>query len=227
MTAMRVRTVLAISIAVLASLAATPHAAGQEPDEPEGVTIGDGIYIRGATITPLDGGPTRTLDDYQAAVFAQSFIGQALFGPEDAKREPPAGTPVYRVDIEGWWAQDDGIVTVHYADDGTTPFVAFPGFVVTPELPDPPPEPTGWFAAPERTRDAFNGEGELVETTGINQATATTAAPGAEPAPAGSGDDGGAPTWLWGALAAVVLVGLGLWFRSRRSEDEPAEDALV
>jgi MYXO-CTERM domain-containing protein len=130
---------------------------------------------------------------------------------------------VYRVDIEGYWAQDDGVVTVHYADDGTTPYVAFPGLAVTPEPLDPAPEPTNWFEAPERTLDAFNGEGELIDTTGTQQVTATTA-PLEASASASSDDSDGLPTWIWGVVAAVVLAGGGVWLRRRRTE-APAEHA--
>src|ERR687897_3380269 len=97
---------LGVALTMLLALAQPAHA--QEDDHsdeeqpttpitgPDGsIGIGDGIFLTGATITPVDGGEPRTLDAYQAAVFTQGFLAQAFFGPPDIKREPPADLPVY------------------------------------------------------------------------------------------------------------------------------------
>lgn len=237
---MRVRTIALLLGLVMAGLALVPPVAAQDDDDhegdtpttsatlPDGVGIGDEIFLTGAVITPPDGAAPRTLDAYHAAVFVQSWLATAYFGGKEIVRDPPPDLPVYRVDITGSWVGTVGIQTVHYTDDGSTPYVAFPGLGPSPTMPDPPPEPSGWFAAFPRVIDAFNGEAELIETTGTQQAaaqqaaatsttTSTTSDTTEEAASPGGGSDPSV-VWIAAALAgAAVLVGGGLWFRRRRA----------
>ena len=123
--AMRVRT-LTVLIGLFVAVLGTP-AHAQDEEEPtipreefpaEGpVPIGDGYAFTGAVITPPDGGPTRTLDAYEAAVFVQSWLPQMLFANPDQVRQPAPDLPVYRVDIDGSWVAGEGRITVYYTTD--------------------------------------------------------------------------------------------------------------
>jgi len=234
---MRVR-LMALALGLsLAGLVHAHTAAAQEQDDhtdeapasdavaPEGsVGIGDGLFLTGAVITPLDGGPARELDAYQAAVFVQSWLAYAFYGPDGTEQAPAADLAVYRVDLSGSWAGAPGVLTVHYADDGTTPYVAFPGLVIR-DFDDPDPRPVeGWFTAPRRVMETFRGEGELEDTLGTSQATATTEpSAGFVPAAGGSGQDG-TPWLLWAALPGAGLVVIGwLWFRRRQARVSTAQ----
>jgi len=222
---MRARTMAPLLGLVMAVLALAQPSAAQDGDTTtttasDAVTIGDGIFLTGAVITPLGDGQPRTLDAYQAAVFVQSFLAQAFFGGDDIVRDPPADLPVYRVEISGDWAGDVGVLTVHYADDGTTPYVAFPGLEVTPTPIDPPPAPANWFAAPPLAIEAFNGRGELQDTLGT-QVTTTTTESNEEAASQGGGSDSSTTPILVGAAVAAALVGGGLWIRRRAPRAVP------
>lgn len=192
---------------------------------PEGVGIGDFVYITGATVTPPDGGAPRTMDDYDAAVFVQSWLATAFFGGQGIVAEPPAATPVYRIDSEGSWNGEPGTVTSYLAIDGTTPYVAFPGLVVWQDPAQIPPAEQ-WFIAPDRVVDAFNGDAELLPTTGTDTATSI---PGSadpdedeEAAPAASDDDDSSfpVVPLVAGAAVLALVGGALWSRRRRGGDD-------
>jgi hypothetical protein len=186
---------------------------------PDGaVPIGDGYSFTGATVTSPDG-TTREMDAYQAAVFVQSWLGQALFATDDIVKDPPPGLPVHRVDIEGQWGVSApvGRVTVYFAVDGETPYVAFPqdqGVATDPSA--PPPEPADWFMPLPRVVDAFNGDAELIDTTGTQQATSTTTT---EEAAAGDGQDDDGSPWIWVAAGAAVVAVVGgfLLLRTLRS----------
>jgi hypothetical protein len=224
---------LGVALTVLLPLAQPAQAQEDDHSEdtptvpvtgPEGsVGIGDGIFLTGATITPVDGGEPRTLDAYQAAAFTQGFLAQAFFGPADIKQDPPADLPVYRVELAGDYAGDVGVMTVHYTDDGTKAYVAFPGLEVTPTPVDPPPEPSNWFVATKLTMDAFNGEGVVQESAGT-QTTTTTTEQGSDDAAASEDDDDSPVVWIVaGVVAAAVLIGGGLWLRGRRQTEGPGE----
>lgn len=214
---MRTRTIVMVLSATVALLVFTPGASAQdEPASdtpttyvaapPGAVGIGDEIFLTGAVVTPPDGGAPRNLDAYQAAVFVQSWLGQAFIPGPSLLRDPPPDLPVFRVDVSGIWAGTTGIVTVHYTDNGSTPYIAFPGLVVSESVPDPPPPPSNWFVAPTRVIDTFNGKGKLVDTAGTRQATSTTGSdPGEQATPASNG--GGTPTRTW-ILLGVALVAL-------------------
>lgn len=189
---------------------------GQAPDTtlrelPGAVTIGNGFSFTGAVITPPAGEDPRTLDAYQAAVFVQSWLPTSIFG-KDVRKDPPPDLPVYQIDIMGNWAGPVGTITVYFATDGTTPYVAFPqDQPVATEPGGPPPLPADWFVPPARVIDAFNGDAELVDTAGT-QTTTTTPESGGAP----SDDSSTSSGWTWAAIAAagVVLVGLVLRWRS-------------
>lgn len=218
---MRFRRFVVLSGLVLALFATPAHAQDEGSTTTateEGVAIGDGYSFTGAVITPLEGGETRTLDAYQAAVFVQSWLGQAIFAREDILKEPSPELPVYRVDIQGDWGDQVGRVTVYYATDGTTPYIAFPqtqGAVTDPNAPYP--EPADWFVGVPRVIDAFEGNAELIETTGTQMATSTTTTPGSEQASGSSDDSTSPPVWVWAVAAAVVIIAGGLVLRARRS----------
>lgn len=228
---MQVRVLMALIGLFVAVLVAPAHA--QDTDEPtiprdafpeQGpVPIGDGYAFTGAVVTPPDGGPVRTLDAYEAAVFVQSWLAQALFGNEDSLKDPPPDLPVHRVDIEGDWVAGVGRITVYFATDGTTPYIAFPQTqTVVTDPSAPPPEPADWFTGRERIIDAFNGEAELIETTGTQQITSPTTTPGSEEASADERSNG-LPPWVWGIGVAVAVIVAGLLLRWRRRSSRSSE----
>jgi MYXO-CTERM domain-containing protein len=184
------------------------------------VAIGDGIFLTGAVITPLGEGEPRTLDAEQAGALAQTIIAQAFWGPAGIKQDPPPDLPVYRIELSGDFAGVVGVLTVHYTDDGTTPYVAFPGLVITPEPIDPPPDPENWFTVPRLAMDAFNGRGELADTSGRLSSPATTTPLAAEDASDGGSDSSVLPIAL-AAGVAVLAVG-GLWALQRRRGGGPS-----
>jgi hypothetical protein len=239
---MRVRVMIAVlfSTALAGVLVAGPAAAHDGDDDHEvstsvtppiegGVGIGDEIYLTGATITSPTGEPVRTLDAYHAAAFVQSFLASAFFGGPEIVRDPPPELPVHRVDVTGSWAGEVGTVTVYYTADGATPFIAFPGIIAWTDPTDAPP-PSSWFMPPARVIDAFNGEAELLDTTGTQMATvsSTTAPAGASGDEAagsaeatGAGDEGSdsssLPVLPLGAALVVLVAGGAVWMRRRRA----------
>jgi hypothetical protein len=196
---------------------------------PDGVDIGGGNKTTGAVITVNgDASSSRTLNAYQAAVFLQAWLPYALVAQNPVLEDPPAQLPVYRVDLTGTWGNGGptGAVAVYYASDGTKAWISFPND--QPPAPEPisPPPPSHWFVAPQRTIDAFNGTATLVETQGVNAATASTLPPGEAKTSSGSSSS----TAIWVALLVglviVLLVG-GFIMRRRRSSttsDRVTED---
>lgn len=187
---------------------------------PPGIGINEGIFIEGAVVTPPDGGPTRTMDEYQAAVFAQSWMGSAFFGDPNDVLDPPADAPVYRIDIAGTWNHQPGNVTAYFAQDGDTPYIAFPGIVVWSD-PLAIPPPSQWFVPPARVVETFQGEGELIDTSGREIATSIPGS-GFDQAASGDGDGESDLPWVWiatGAGAALAAVGATALRRRRRPAD--------
>ncbi len=231
---MRVRTSILLICVLLLAVAAPARAQDSSDPEkgctstasgglPDTVGIGNGFFIAEATITPPNGAAVRTLDACAAAVFVQSWLARATYGPEDMLRDPPPEAPVYRVDVKADWNGMVGYLTVYYAEADGTPFIAWNQEQgIPPEPADPPPAPDPWFTGLPRVIDAFNGDAELIETQGVIDATSTTTTPGAATTENTNGatDDGsgsGSP-WVWVAgAAAVVVVGGGLVLRRRRS----------
>lgn len=222
---MRARRLIA-GLAFVAVLGSAASAAAQDEGTttttvvatPEGaVPIGDGYAFTGATVMSPDG-TTREMTAYQAAVFVQSWLAQAIFGSEEMLRDPPPELPVHRIDVGGVWGSGPaGRVTVYFATDGDTAYIAFPqdqGVATDPST--PVPEPSEWFVPLPRVIETFNGRGKLIETTGTQQATSTTTEG------SGSGDgssEGDTEGWPWiavGAAVALLVVG-GLVLRSRRA----------
>jgi hypothetical protein len=201
---------------------------------PGAVGIGDRIWLTGATVTPPDGEAPTELDAYQAAVFTQSWIGLSFVPDPEIEQDPPEGSPVTRVDIEGEWAGQVGTVTAYYTADGAQAYIAFPGLIVQTTDEYPAPEPSNWFGVPSRVSEAIAGEGELQETTGTQTAQCldpADASDGTSEAAAGTGDDSDSdlPWATIGVGVAVVLIGGGLWLRSRRPspagpDDTPSPD---
>ena len=183
---------------------------------PEGIGLDEGIFVSGAVVTPLSGGESRVMSEYEAAVFVQSWMGSAFFCLECEKTAPPPELPVFRIDAAGSWAGDLGNVTAYYATDGTTAYIAFAGIEAWTD-PSAIPPPSSWFVPPARVIDAFNGDAELIETQGTQFATSVPVAPDEEAV--GSNESRSSRPWLWvgaGAIAATV-VGGGLLLRRRRA----------
>ena len=232
---MRVRrTVVVVLSAVAVLLWAAPGGA-QEDDHsddgsttstsiPDGIGLDQGIFVTGAEVTPLEGGETRTMDELTAATFVQSWIGAAFFGAPGDVRDPDPSLPVSRVDVSGTWNGSPGNITAYYATDGTTPFIAFPGFIVWSD-PAAIPPPENWFVPPERVIDAFNGDAELIETGGVTAATGTTTTTPEEAAADSDSSDSSSP-WLWVAGAGVVIaLAAGVAWALRRRSGPSADDA--
>jgi hypothetical protein len=198
-----------------------PHKATDATTPDGAVGIGDGVFLSGGRITPPAGEAPRTLDAYHAAVFVQSWLAAAFYGGADIVRDPPPELPVYRVDSTGDWAGSTGTVTVYYATDGTTPYIAFPGLVVWTDESEVP-APSNWFVAPPRVIEAFNGTADLVPSLGVETATSvatTVPADGAAgPAsPADVAEDQTTNPWPWVLVGATALAAAAgaLWLRRR------------
>jgi hypothetical protein len=196
---------------------------------PGSTAIDVNFEFTGATISsPADPTP-RSMTGYQAAVFVQSWLPDALYGHPEL-RDPPADLPVYRVDLTGAWGGDEpqvGYQTVYYASDGTTAYMSYPqDQVVTPTPSDPPPAPTTWFLPPTRAIEAFNGTATLIESGGTQAAAAATAN-GSRKAPTSNDSSSSSTPWvLYGVLVAgavFVVVGAVLFIR-RRSDHVAAAD---
>lgn len=230
---------LALAVLTVALLWSAAPSVAQDPDGhdgeggtttpvsiPEGVGLDEGIFVTGAVVTPLDGGDTTRQDDYHAAVFMQSFLGTAYFGGPEVRRDLPPDLPIYRVDFSGTWVHTPGNVTAYYATDGVTPYISFTGFTVWTDPADAPP-PTTWFAPPERAIHAFNGEEDLVPTTGTYVATSIPQGSSEEASPPGSSPGAGSPgadaPWPWIAAGAAVLVVLAGVYRQRRRRRQLAD----
>jgi hypothetical protein len=222
---MRVRWVVASVAVVLGGFGLSPVASAHEgphkPTQattPEGaVGIGDGIFLTAGSILPPAGEAPRTLDAYHTAAFVQSWLAAAFYGNPDAVNAPPAALPIYRVDSTGDWAGTSGTVTVYYATDGTTPYIAFPGMVVWTDASEVPP-PSNWFVAPPRTIDAFNGVADLVESLGVETATSVaTTEPRGEQGALANADSDATEAWPWAlvGITAAAAIATGLWFRRR------------
>jgi hypothetical protein len=219
-----------VVIAVLALftlLACTPRASAQEnstttTSPPGGVAIGDGIVMTGAVITPPGTEPPRTFDAYHAAVFTQSWLAEAYWGNPQVV-DPPAGLPVYRVDITGKWGPVTGVQTVYYASDGKTAWLSWPQDQPVSPPPSTPPPPSVWWIGPPRVIDAFNGTAQLQQTTGVDQAAREAAGQLAPAESVSEGSDGSSLAWiLVGVGLAVVIVGGGMFLiHRRRSSAEP------
>lgn len=200
---------------VLGVTGLSPASAHEDPHEeteattPEGaVGIGDGIFLTGGRITPPAGEAPRTMDAYHTAVFVQSWLATAFYGGSDILRDPPPDLPVHRVDSTGDWAGSTGSVTVYYATDGTTPYIAFPGLVIWTDESEVP-APANWFVAPPRVIDAFNGSADLVPSLGVETATSapTTAVDAADDVDAPIDDPSSDSTnpWPWVLVGATAL----------------------
>ena len=108
-----IRLVVLVLGVVAAAMAAAPSAGASGAQTPttrdDDVAGVDGdrrnFAFTGATITsPADPTP-RSLNGYQAAVFVQSWLPEAMYGKPEL-RDPPADLPVYRVDLMGSWGGD-------------------------------------------------------------------------------------------------------------------------
>lgn len=235
---MRTRT-MALILTVLAAtlLGWTTSAAAQDDDHSdeqpgitttpfsipeEGIGIDQGIFVSGAVVTPLEGGETRTMDDYEAATFMQSWLGAAFFGSPGDVEDPPPDLPVFRIDIAGTWQNNPGNVTAYYATDGEVAYIGFPGFVVWTDPAEMPP-PSNWFKPLPRVIDAFNGDAELLDSTGRELATSIPGSGGGGTS-AGSSSETDFP-WIWVAVGIGVAVVLAGAYVLRRRRSQPAETA--
>ena len=224
---MRVRLVVILSSLLLAGLLLGAPAGAQvvggetTTTAPAGrVGIGDNFWFTSAVITTPGESAPRPFDAYQAAVFAQSWLGEAFFGHPE-KQDPPPTLPVSRVDITGTWGDLTGTMSVYYASDGTTAWLSFPDGQTPVSGPVTPPPPSNWFVAPPKAIAAFAGTAPLEETVGVNEATSV---PQAAPGEAPSGSRGSSSSAIWWALLAVpVLVAVGAFIvirRRRASSDD-------
>jgi cobalamin biosynthesis Mg chelatase CobN len=215
-------TALAGSAVALRAQTTQPSATTQPPTA---TPIGNGLAFTSAVITsPADPNP-RTMNNYQTAVFVQSWLPTALYGKPEIEN-PPANVPVYRVDITGTWGSQPGLTgkqTVYYASDGTKAWVSYPqnqDVTMTPT--EPPPGPATWFVPPHRVIDAFNGTAQLVETSGVDNANNPAGQVVKQPDSSGSSST----PWIVYAIvvgaAVVIIVGGVMFFRRRRSPDDLA-----
>ncbi len=162
--------------------------------------ISPGLAIVGASVSGNGPEAGRTLDSNQATAFLQAWLPNAVLGTPTLET-PPTSLPVYQIEVDYTYEVAPGFITVNYASDGTTAWVAlpaqelWPGAVVTPEQGDK------WLRAPDGTVAAFHGQ--------VVAETIPTAPPDtiAESSGSSSSDN---PVGLVIAVvvAAVVVVGL-------------------
>jgi hypothetical protein len=188
-----------------------------------GVGIGDDFFFTSAVITTPGEAAPRTFDAYHAAVFAQSWLGEAFFG-KPTKQDPPATLPVSRVDLTGTWGNLTGTMSAYYASDGTTAWLSFPDGQTPVNGPLNPPPPSNWFIGSENVIPAFNGTATLIPTVGANEATSIPHA--AAPGESRTGSSGSSSSAIWWVLVAgLIIVGVGAFivFRRRRT---PSDDLV-
>jgi hypothetical protein len=220
---------LAYAPNAIASSAQTPSTAPAPTSTtlPKSTAIDSDHAYTGAVITSSSDPTPRSLNDYQTAVFMQSWLGEAVFGKPEF-RDPPADQPVYRVDVsllQGQSSTQPVKTTVFYASDGTDAFLSVPkGQDVNNPTAEPPPPTSGtWWVAPQRTMDAFNGKGTLVNTAGVVQGT-TPRTPSTPQTPDSSSSS--STPWVLYALViagAILIIGGSVsFFRRRRGPDDLA-----
>jgi len=197
----RIVTMLSSTVVGLA-LVLAPTAAAHD-DDPSSTTtivgsvaIGSGYAFTGAVIRNADGSVERTLNAYQAAVFVQSWLGDAFFGTPNLQ-DPPPTLPVYRVDVTGTWGQLSGALTVYYASDGSTAWLSFPQDQIPTANPTNPPPPTSWFVPPTRVIAAFNGTAKLQGTYGTDSSGSRRA-----------GGSSSTARVIWAVVAALAVCGV-------------------
>jgi hypothetical protein len=172
---------------------------------PGSVKIDNGWAYTGAVITGPGLSQPRTLNAYQAAVFIQSWLGEAIFGHPQIVN-PPKSLGVYKVAVTGTWGSPNkATLPVYYASHGSTVWISFPATVgATPSgaTPTTSPPPAKWFVAPSRVKQAFEGTAKLVRTAGTETPTTAPVA-----APVAVGHSGSSSTgWIIVLIAIGVLV---------------------
>jgi hypothetical protein len=167
------------------------------------VKIDNGWAYTGAVITGSGLTQPRKLNAYQAAVFVQSWLGEAIFGKPQII-DPPKSLPVYKVAVTGTWGSPEkATLPVYYANQGAAVWISFPATIApSGTTPTTTPPPTKWFVAPARVKQAFEGTAKLVSTAGT--ATPTTA-PVAAPA-AVSHSSSSSTGWIIVLIVVGVLV---------------------
>jgi len=224
---------LSVAVAVLVSVGAGAAMAQEEPDPIRttsttlaGATdIGSGYSFTKGVITTPDQ-PSREFDGRHAAIFVQSFLAWLYYGKPEAQT-PPEGVPISRVDVTGnFSAEGSGIVPVYYATDGNTVWVSYPKFA-QPYKGDPaayfPTPADNWVTVPSRVAEAFNGTAELVDTRGIESATAPQQTAAA--AASSTSDSSSFLVWIIAAIVVIVVIGLLVMRRRRVDEGDDAEEA--
>ena len=207
-------------IALVAAATGSGAGAVTTSTTPTSVQISGGYTFTGSVIVGPGLKRPRKLDAYQTAVWVQSWIGDLYYG-KPTHENPPAGLPVYEVDVTGQWGSGEAVETraSFYASDGKSAWVAFPSEPPVQVTPTAPPRVvTGWFLAPPRVIQTFAGRGTLAPTAGLSPqpSTTTTAAPSTTTgaaAPAHSGSHNSKRlVFLWIAivLAAAALGSFGV-----------------
>jgi hypothetical protein len=185
------------SALILVALSAGPARADNA-----GVDIGSHITIFGAKVT-CPHQPARQLDATQAAAFLQSWLPASIFGHVTSEN-PPAGIDVCRLVVTDiWQGGPKTTLTALYATQGDNVWVGMPpqnlgfGAYVQSER---------WIQAPtpQRTKDAFQGHGQLEPVASDTTLPPTTAA-GSATHPATNTNSSSA-----GLITAVIVIVLAL-----------------
>jgi hypothetical protein len=205
---------LAIAILIVGTTTASAGAATTTTTPagpPTSVGIGGNYGFSSAKITGPGMAKPRTLNAYQSSVFVQSWLVDAFYG-KHAQSGPPPGLPVYRVDVTGNWGGSYTTLTVYYAANKNTVWIAWPRQPIDTTPTSQPPKPSGWFVALPRVRQAFAGTAKLLQTGGVIAESPSTT-PGASPSTTttvattdASSGSSGSSAFLWIVLGAAVLA---------------------
>lgn len=171
--------------------------------------VSPGLNTTGATVTSSDG-TSRTVSSTDAAAMMQPLVSSMYFGTPSFT-EPPAGATRSTI-VFGWQftAQpppESGKLTVAYAQQGTTGWVALPPQVLWPGATIPEENADRWFVIGTGFVQAFDGQGTPQTFVPDSSSDGT---------PASTSSSSGSVVVVILAAAAVVILGL-IWSIRRRS----------
>lgn len=165
-----------------------------------------GVRLGPALVT-TPGKPDRTLTGDQATAFIQSWLPSSIY--EHLQNVPTPHAPISHLYMNTSFGGTITCITAWYAANGSNTWVGMPaenlGFASVPT--------NTWILAPipARTIGAFEGK---VKPIPVPTGTTTTTVAG-KAAAADSSSSSSSSTWLFVAIPAVILAGLGGWLLVR------------